>query len=89
MGKLFTAKNEKWPMTILAPKKEGASKDKKEMADSTPGLHFWHSYTIIDIDSSKQRIKLFNPWGHDHPNGDGWMSIEQVRKFFIEVSIND
>ncbi|HBL13670.1 MAG TPA: hypothetical protein DD379_20185 [Cyanobacteria bacterium UBA11162] len=89
MGKLAKAKEKKWPMTILAPKKDGASKDKKEMADNTPGLHFNHAYTIIDIDPSTKRIKLFNPWGHDHPNGDGWMDIDQVRKFFIEVNIND
>jgi hypothetical protein len=89
MGKLTKGKTKKWPMTIVAPKKDNASKDKQEMADNTPGLHFWHGYAIIDVDSVKNRIKLFNPWGHDHPNGDGWMDVEQVRKFFIEIDIND
>lgn len=89
MGKLTKAKKEKWPMTILAPKKEGASKDKKEMADNISGLYFFHAYTIIHIDPDKQKIKLFNPWGREHPNGDGWMDIKQVRQFFIEVNIND
>jgi hypothetical protein len=89
MGKLAKAKEKKWPMTMLAPKKKGASKEKKEMADNTPGLYFWHAYTIIDVDPANDRINLFNPWGRDHPNGDGWIDIDQVRKFFIEININD
>lgn len=89
MGKVAKAKEKKWPMTMLAPKKEGAGKEKKEMADKTPGLYFWHAYTIIDVDPKTNRIKLFNPWGRDHPNGDGWMDVEQVRQFFIEININD
>jgi len=89
MGKVAKAKEKKWPMTILSPKQEGTSQDKQTIADNTPGLHFWHTYAIIDVDPDNNRIKLFNPWGHDHPNGDGWMAIEQVRKFFIEIDIND
>lgn len=89
MGKLAKAKEKKWPMTIISPKKDDAPQDKQALADNTPGLHFWHTYAIIDVDPANNRIKLFNPWGHDHPNGDGWMSIEQVRKFFIEIDIND
>jgi hypothetical protein len=89
LGKVAKAKEKKWPMTILSPKKDDASQDKKALADNTPGLHFWHTYVIIDVDPVNNRIKLFNPWGHDHPNGDGWMSIEHVRKFFIELDIND
>jgi hypothetical protein len=89
MGKVAKAKEEKWPMTISAPKKDDASTDKKEMADNTPGLYFWHAYTIIDVDPVKDRIKLFNPWGRNHPNGDGWISAEQARKFFININIHD
>jgi hypothetical protein len=89
LGKVAKAKERNWPMTILSPKQEGTSKDKQTLADNTPGLHFWHTYAIIDVDAANNRIKLFNPWGHDHPNGDGWMDIEQVRKFFIEIDIND
>jgi hypothetical protein len=89
LGKLAKAKEKKWPMTILSPKQEGTTQDKQALADHTPGLHFWHTYAIIDVDSDNNRIKLFNPWGHDHPNGDGWMNIEQVRTFFIEIDIND
>jgi hypothetical protein len=89
LGKLAKAKEKKWPATINSPKKEGASKEKKALADGTKGLYFWHSYVVVDIDAEKNRIKLFNPWGLDHPNGDGWMDVEQVRTFFIEISIND
>lgn len=89
MGKLAKAKTEKWPVTVLSPKKDGASKEKKELADKTSNLYFWHSYAVIDLDSAKNRIKLFNPWGSDHPNGDGWLDVSVVRDFFIEISIND
>ena len=89
MGKVKTAIDKKYPITISSPKKDGAGKEKKELADKTSGLYFWHGYTIIDIDPVKNRIKLFNPHGHDHPNGDGWVDVVTVQKFFIEVSIND
>lgn len=86
MGKVAKAKEEKWPMTIYSPK-EGSSK-KKALAGSITGLYFDHAYAIIDVDPIKKRIKLFNPWGHDHPNGDGWLDVEQVRTFFKEITIN-
>jgi hypothetical protein len=58
------AKDKKWPMTIASPKKDDSTPpDKKALADNTPGLHFWHSYAIIDVDPVNDRIKLFNPWG--------------------------
>lgn len=88
LAKLAKAQKDKKPTTILAPKKDGASKDKKEMSDKIPGLHFWHFYPIIEVDEKAKRVKLFNPWGHDHPNGDGWVDIEVIRTFFIEVDIN-
>ena len=88
MGKFAHAKEKKWPVTLLSPKQDTAGKDKQAIALNTPGLHFWHTYAVIDVDVMKNRIKLFNPWGHDHPNGDGWLDIEVVRKFFIEAAIN-
>jgi hypothetical protein len=88
LARLAKAQAEHKPTTILAPKKDGASDKKKEMSDKIPGLHFWHFYAIIDVDEKGQRVKLFNPWGHDHPNGDGWIGIEDLRTFFIEVDIN-
>lgn len=88
MTKLGKAHDKKQPMTIVSPKKEDASTDKKEMSDKIPGLHFWHFYAIRDIDAAGQRVQLFNPWGYDHPNGDGWVGIDVIRTFFIEVDIN-
>jgi hypothetical protein len=88
MGKFAHAKEKKWPATLLSPKKDDASSDKQAIALNTPGLHFWHTYAVIDVDVMKNRIKLFNPWGNDHPNGDGWLDIEVVRKFFIQAAIN-
>jgi hypothetical protein len=76
------------PTTILAPKKDGAGTEKKEMADRIPGLHFWHAYAVLEVDEKAQRVKLFNPWGRDHPNGTGWMDIADIKTFFIEVDIN-
>ena len=76
-------------MTISAPKPENASKEKKQMALNMPGFYFWHAYAIIDVDAKGERLKLFNPFGHSHPNGDGWVSVEQVQKLFINISIND
>lgn len=88
LGKLATAMKEKYPTTILSPKKEDASKEKKEMSDKTPGLYFWHAYTVLEVDEKGRRVKLFNPWGGNHPNGDGWITIDQFKTFFIEVNIN-
>ena len=75
-------------MTIWSQKKDLASTEKMEAADDTTGLYFWHTYAIIDVDGEKNRLKLFNPWGRDHPNGDGWLAVEKVRKFFIGIQIN-
>jgi Domain of unknown function (DUF4157)/Calpain family cysteine protease len=88
MGKVTEGKEKKWPMTIFSPKKDEASTDKKEIADNTPGVHFWHAYAITDVDAIKNQLKLFNPWGKDHPYGDGWTPVELVRKFFVEIAIN-
>lgn len=88
LGKLAAAMKDKHPTTILAPKKDDASKEKKEMSDKTPGLYFWHAYTVLEVDEKGKRVKLFNPWGNNHPNGDGWITIDQFKTFFIEVNIN-
>jgi hypothetical protein len=89
LKKLQRGKEVKAPMTVLAPKKDDASAEKKQMTEDVPGLFFWHAYAIEDVDPVGKRVKLFNPHGGNHPNGDGWISIDQFRKFFIEVNIND
>lgn len=88
LSKLAKAHQDKQPSTILAPKKDDASKEKKEMSDKIPGLHFWHAYAVVEVDEKGRRVKLFNPWGSDHPNGDGWVDIDVIRTFFIEVDIS-
>ena len=88
LAQLQMAKDKKWPATVLGPNKDGASKEKQELADKIPGLKFWHAYTVVDVDVKGKKVKLFNPWGHDHPNKDGWLEIEHFRTFFIEVDIN-
>jgi hypothetical protein len=87
--RLEKAKNDKAPVTVLAPKKEDASKEKKQMADNIPGLYFWHAYAVTDVNVADKKVKLFNPWGRDHPNGTGWITVEQFKGFLIEVNIND
>lgn len=87
LGKVIKGKQEKWPMTIYSPKKEGAGKVKKELAGAVSGLYFDHTYAILDVDLAKKKIKLHNPWGFDHPNGDGWIDVEQVRTFFKGITI--
>ena len=89
MGKVAKGKAKKWPMTVLSPRQQDASKEKRAMTGTISGLHFWHTYAITDVDAKTNRIKLFNPWGNDHPNGDGWIAVADVRKFFIEIEIND
>jgi hypothetical protein len=71
--------------TVLAPTKENASQRQLEMTDKIPGLHLWHWYTVVGVDADGQRIQLWNPWGRDHPNGDGWMAIDDLKAFFTEV----
>ena len=89
LGKVAKGKAKKWPMTILSPKAADAGKEKQAMTTRITGLHFWHSYAIVDVDAKSGRIKLFNPWGQSHPNGSGWIDVADVRKFFIEIGIND
>lgn len=88
LAKLVKAKNDKKPAMANAPTKDGSSKEKKELQGKTPGLYFWHSYAIIDVDEKGKRVNLFNPWGDKHPNGDGWVDISLIHTFFIEVVIN-
>lgn len=89
MGKVAKGRQKKWPMTVASPKQEDAGADKRAMTTTIPGLHFWHTYAIVDVDARTNRIKLFNPWGQSHPNGSGWIAVDDVRKFFVEVAIND
>jgi hypothetical protein len=88
-GKLGKAHDKKWPTTMLTPKSEDATDAKKKMGGDY-NLHFWHGYTVIDFDAAGKRVKLFNPWGHDHPgkSNDGWLPLDVIHDVFTEVDIN-
>ena len=88
MGKVKQAIDKRWPIFMSTPRtKEGIGVPKKEMAEKS-GLSYWHAYTVVAVDPIKKRIKLFNPWGLDDWNKDGWIDVELVRKFFIAVRYN-
>lgn len=89
MAKIAKAQTDKKPTTLSTPKEEDASKEKKEMSTKIPGLHFWHAYVVVGADDKGKRVKLHNPWGYDHPNGDGWVPVDVIRTFFIECVISD
>ncbi len=89
IAKLKKAKDGKAPVTVLAPKGEGASEKKVALTGRITGLIFWHAYAVVDVDVEGKRLKLFNPHGRNHPNGTGWLDIEDFRSFFIEVNVND
>ena len=74
---------------MISPKPEDASAEKHAIADGGTGLRFWHTYIVSDIDTTGKRVRLFNPWGNTHPNGDGWVSVDIVHKFFVSCEIND
>jgi hypothetical protein len=88
MNMLIRAKMNRQMVTLISPDIKVASQDAVAIANSGSGLRWGHAYTMIDVDPSNERIKLFNPWGYNHPNGDGWIGITAVQKFFIDVSIN-
>lgn len=88
MAKLAKAQTDKKPTTLATPKEEDASKEKKEMSTKIPGLHFWHAYVVVGADEKGKRVKLHNPWGYDHPNGDGWVPVDVIHTFFIECTIS-
>jgi len=43
---------------------------------------------VTEVDEKGQRVKLFNPWGRDHPNLDGWVDIEIIKTYFDDANIN-
>ena len=88
LKRIAKAHEEKRPTIVSSPGKEDAPKDKIEMTKRVPHLRFHHAYTVVDVDVKGQRIKLFNPWGYDHPNNDGWVNMMVIMDFFVEVDIN-
>ncbi len=89
LAAFLAAKEKRRPATLLAPEKKDADATKKAMVARISGLYFWHAYAVIDVSKDKAALKLFNPWGRDHPNGDGWLPVADVKKFFIQANINE
>jgi len=89
LGAVEAGKDKKVVMTASTMSGEKASDDKKKMADEIDGLHFSHAYTVMDVDRKGRRIKLRNPWGYSHPRGTGWLGIDEFKKFYDEININD
>jgi hypothetical protein len=85
---LAKAQTDKKPTTFLAPAEKVANVEQKKIAKDIPGMHLWHFYAVTAVDDKGRKIKLYNPWGYDHPNGDGWLSVDDAKKFFIECDIN-
>jgi len=85
--KIEKGKARKSVMTCYGREKEGASDEKKKIADGS-GLYFNHAYTIMDVDRKGRSIKLRNPWGHSHPYGTGWLPVDEFKAFFIQTDIS-
>jgi hypothetical protein len=88
LGTLSAAVKQNHPITCLAPGKDSATDEIRALMSSTTGLYLWHAYTVLDVDVEGRRVKVFNPWGRDHPGGDGWIDVDLFRAFYIEVDIN-
>ena len=85
--KAKAALDAKQPVTLYGGQGKGTKKQ-KSLAKGTAGLYLKHSYAIIGVRESSKELKLYNPWGSSHPNGDGWVKADVVRKFFSEMHIN-
>jgi hypothetical protein len=87
LAKLSQAKASHKPITTSSTNDQTDAKI--ELQDKIPGLYFWHAYAVTDVDVHGRRIKLFNPFGRNHPNGDGWIDIKILQEFFVNVRINE
>jgi hypothetical protein len=68
-----------------------ATPDKDAVKKKGPldyGLHAWHSYVVTEAytdKDGKQWVKLYNPWGSDHPKP---VPFEDFKKNFVSVQVN-
>ncbi|HLP88060.1 MAG TPA: C2 family cysteine protease [Nostocaceae cyanobacterium] len=88
LNELVKAKKNKEMITVSTIDLKDASQKVVAIYQNSRGLAPNHAYSVTDIDISRKRIKLFNPWGSDHPNLDGWVDMKTLRNFFDEVRIN-
>ena len=87
INKAKKAKDDGAVCTALTPSRDAASAEQKTLADEASVI-FWHWYTVVDVDSRGNRIKLFNPHGRNHPRTTGWLSAADFKKLYHEMDIN-
>lgn len=89
LARLSKAQKDRKPTTILSPPENKATKEQIKLSH-TANLHFWHSYAVVGVDERARKIKLFNPWGSAQPGKaeDGWIGVDTLKTFFVEVDIN-
>jgi hypothetical protein len=89
MGQFAKAKERKWPATLTTPDTKDATLDQLETARGAPGVReiiMHHAYVVIDVDPAHNKLKLWNPWGYNHP---GWVDVDRVKRVFTGAAIND
>ena len=81
LERLVKAQADRKPTMLVSPQRR-ASAAERTVASRVTGLHMWHTYAVIGVDEQGRKVKLYNPWGFDHPNGDGWVAIDDAQAFF-------
>jgi hypothetical protein len=81
LERLVAGQREGKPMMMVSPQRVASSTVQAVTARVT-GLHLRHTYAVIGVDGEGRKVKLYNPWGFDHPNGDGWVAIDDAQAFF-------
>jgi hypothetical protein len=81
LERLVKAHAERTPAMLVSPGRP-APAAARAIAARVPGLHLWHTYAVIGVDEKARKVKLYNPWGFDHPNGDGWVAIDDAQAYF-------
>lgn len=85
---LVRAQAERKPTMLRAPDDRAATLAQRALAAAHTGLHFGHTYAVFGVDEAGRRVKLYNPWGYDHPGGDGWLDVDVAAAFFELLEIN-
>ncbi|NVB82888.1 MAG: hypothetical protein HOV81_31210 [Kofleriaceae bacterium] len=88
LGVLAKAMQEQKAVTAMTPSKAEGTEDANRTINVTRGLVVRHAYLVTDVDSEGRRVKLFNPWGYNHPNDSGWLSIDVFKKSMLTVNIS-
>lgn len=88
LERLVRAQAERKPTMLRAPHERQATAAQRALASRHTGLHFGVTYAVFGVDEDGRRVKLYNPWGHDHPGGDGWLDVDDAAAFFELLEIN-